>query len=140
MYRFIFLKIRASDFSDFLHEPSHNNCKNVTVLHFGQKFENGPFLAKNGPKIAISVQNGKKCFCYFLKTAHQIFIIFCQKFNLNILISKRVSFTQGKFIFGCFWPKKKFCPKMPKILTVLTKNGQNQLFAHFLKTFQTFHA
>ena len=34
--------------------------KKVTFLLFHRKFENGPFLAKNGPKSAFLAQNAQK--------------------------------------------------------------------------------
>ena len=34
--------------------------KKVTFLLFHQKFENGPFLAKNGPKLAFLAKNAQK--------------------------------------------------------------------------------
>ena len=34
--------------------------KKVTISLFHRKFENGPFLAKNGPKLAFLAQNAQK--------------------------------------------------------------------------------
>ena len=49
----IFPKIRALEFSAFFYLKIKKNSKKVKFSLFHQKFENGHFLAKNGPKSAF---------------------------------------------------------------------------------------
>ena len=56
----IFPKIRALEFSDFLVLKNKKMSKKVTFSLFHRKFENGPFLAKNGPKSAFLAQNAQE--------------------------------------------------------------------------------
>ena len=73
--------------------------KKVTFSLFHRKFENGPFLAKNGPKSAFLAQNAQKWgfLAFFSKTAHWNFLIFCRKPNL--CSPKNIT----AFVFGEIW-------------------------------------
>ena len=81
--------------------------KKVTFSLFHRKFENGPFLAKNGPKSAFLAQNAQKWgfLAFFSKTANWNFMIFCRK--LSLCSPKNI--TAGKFEK---WP---FLPKLTQI-------------------------
>ena len=58
------------------------NAKKVTFSLFGREFKIGPFLAKNGPKLAIFGQNNPKSvyFAHIFKVTHQIFSDFSHVF------------------------------------------------------------
>ena len=79
----------------------------MTFSLFHRKFENGPFLAKNGPKSAFLAQNAQKwgVFSIFSKTAHWNFLIFCRKPSLCSPKNITALVFQGNLKNGPFWPK-----------------------------------
>ena len=64
----------ADCFLIFCIENEKMNVKKVKFLLFHRKFENGPFLAKNDPKLAFLAQNG--CFSHFSEDCALEFPIF----------------------------------------------------------------
>ena len=83
------------------------NGKIVTVSLFGRKFKIGPFLAKNGPKLAIFGQNSPKSlfFAHIFKLTHQIFLIFLMRPWLYKCNKMVVSVFCWKFKIGPFLSK-----------------------------------
>jgi hypothetical protein len=79
----------------------------VTVSLFGRKFKIGPFLAKNGPKLAIFGQNSPKSlfFAHIFKLTHQIFLIFLMRPWLYKCKKMAVSVFCRKFKIGPFLAK-----------------------------------
>ena len=117
----IFLKIRALEFSDFLYWKMKKMSKKVTFSLFHRKFENGLFLAKNGPKLGFLAQIAQKwCFfTFFSKTAHWNFLIFCRKPSLWSRKKMTVLVFRGNFKNGPLWPKlTQIWPKFGHYLAI----------------------
>jgi hypothetical protein len=91
----------------FLMKPWFHKCKKVTVSLFHRKFKIGPFLAKNGPKLAIFGQNSSKSvfFALIFKSTHQIFLIFPMNPRFHKCKKMSVSLFCRKFKIGPFLAK-----------------------------------
>ena len=88
----------------------------MTVSLFGRKFKIGPFLAKNGPKLAKIAQN--QCFLLIFSNWHIRFFWFFS-WGLGFINVKKWPF--------CFFVKNSklalFWPKTTKIWPFLTKKN-----------------
>ena len=120
---FISEKFAHQIFLIFLMKPWFHKCKKVTVSLFGRKFKIGPFLAKNGPKLAIFDQNSPKSvfFVLILKVTHQIFLTFLIKPRLYKCKKMTLLLFCRKFKIGPFFAKNgynlaTFSQKSPFIL------------------------
>ena len=78
--------------------------KKVTFSLFHRKFENGPFLAKNGPKSAFLAQNAQKWGFIFENCALE-FPNFCRKLSLCSPKNITALVFQGNLKNGPFWFK-----------------------------------
>ena len=101
-------------------------------------------LAKNCPNLAFFTKNDQKLrfFAFFLRTAHQIFLIFCSKHSLWSRKKNGVFAFLGKFQNGPFWPKlTQIWPKFGHIWlyqawsTGVQKNFRQKFLIFFFQFF-----
>ena len=113
-YTFVFLKIRTSEFSNFLHETYSLKSIKSNVFGFLRKIQNLTIsanvwskMANFGPKWPI--------FAYFSKTVHYILVMLCIKLTDIIRKSNQLVIIVQKHQFSKFWSFQgsNLCPKQP---------------------------